>query len=84
MKLKLLATAAIAFAISAPLADAAGVKSMHKHYVRAPRHVVSPGTPYGRNDPYEVWVAGTYVGRDPDPRIRDAMIREFSHNLSNR
>src|ERR1700722_1419208 len=60
MKLKLLATIAIAAAISAPLADAASVKSKHKHYVRSPRQVVSPETQYGHNDPYEVWVAGTY------------------------
>ena len=84
MKLTLLATAAIAAVITAPLADAASAKSTHKHYVRAPRHAVSPETQYGPNDPYAVWVAGTYVGRDPDPRIRDAMIREFYHNLSNR
>jgi hypothetical protein len=84
MKLKLLATAAVAIAISAPLADAASVKTTHKHYVRAPRHVVSPETPYGPNDPYAVWVAGTYVGRDPDPRVRNMMIREFYHGLGNR
>jgi hypothetical protein len=84
MKLKLLATIAIAAVISAPTADAASVRSKHKHYARSPRQVVSPETQYGHGDPYEVWVAGTYVGRDPDPRIRDAMIREFYHNLSNR
>jgi hypothetical protein len=81
MKLKLLATATIAVAICASLADATTVKSKHKHYVRAPHQAVAPQ--YGPNDPYAVWVAGTYVGRDPDPRIRDAMIREFYHNLDN-
>jgi hypothetical protein len=44
----------------------------------------SPEAKYPPNDPYAVWVAGTYVGRDPDPRVRDAMIREFYHNLNNR
>lgn len=29
------------------------------------------------NDPNAVFVAGTYVGSDPDPNIRAALIREF-------
>ena len=29
------------------------------------------------NDPNAVFVGGTYVGSDPDPNIRAALIREF-------
>jgi hypothetical protein len=31
---------------------------------------------HGPNDPHSVWCAGDYIGRDPDPAIRAAMIRE--------
>jgi hypothetical protein len=31
---------------------------------------------HGPNDPYSLWFAGDYIGRDPDPAIRAAMIRE--------
>jgi len=34
---------------------------------------------HGPNDPHSVWFAGDYIGRDPDPTIRAAMIRE-RHN----
>jgi hypothetical protein len=44
----------------------------------------TPESKYPASDPYAVWVAGTYVGRDPDPRVRAAMIREFNHNFDNR
>jgi hypothetical protein len=82
MKLKLVICAAAIVS----LASAAGAKSVHKRaHVRNPTPSIdSPEAKYGPNDPYAVWVAGTYVGRDPDPRIREALIREFYHNLSNR
>jgi hypothetical protein len=41
----------------------------------------SPEAKYPPSDPYAVWVAGTYVGRDPDPNVRAAMIREFYRNF---
>jgi hypothetical protein len=31
---------------------------------------------HGPNDPYSLWFAGDYIGRDPDPAIRAGMIRE--------
>lgn len=31
---------------------------------------------HGPNDPHSLWVAGDYIGRDPDAAIRAAMIRE--------
>jgi hypothetical protein len=85
MKPKLLISV-IAFSLlaSIPVANA-NAKYTHKRVqARAPTTSVdSPEVRY-RNDPYAVWVAGTYVGRDPDPRVRDSLIREFYHNLDNR
>jgi hypothetical protein len=84
MKSKLLISAVAALLLaSIPVANA---KYTHKRVqVRVPTtsSVESPEVRY-RNDPYAVWVAGTYVGRDPDPRVRDSLIREFYHNLDNR
>jgi len=80
-KFTLLTGVVIAFS----LAGVAAAKSPHKRvYVRPPTASVdSPEVRY-RNDPYAVWVAGTYVGRDPDPNVRAAMIREFNHLFDNR
>lgn len=83
MKSKLLiSVVAVLLVASIPVANA---KHTHKRVqARAPTTSVdSPEVRY-RNDPYAVWVAGTYVGRDPDPRVRDSLIREFYHNLDNR
>jgi hypothetical protein len=83
MKPKLLISViAVSMLASIPVNAA---KSTHKRVqARAPTTSVdSPEVRY-RNDPYAVWVAGTYVGRDPDPRVRDSLIREFYHNLDNR
>ena len=83
MNFKLLTTAVAVLSIASVTASAA--KSPHKraHVRAAVSSTDSPEARY-RNDPYAVWVAGTYVGRDPDPRVRDAMIREFYTNFSNR
>jgi hypothetical protein len=71
--------------IALSFAGVAAAKSPHKRvYVRPPVAAVdSPEARY-RNDPYAVWVAGTYVGRDPDPNVRAAMIREFNHLMDAR
>ena len=85
MKFKLLISV-LAVLLLAGISDAnANAKYTHKRVqVRVPTtSVESPEVRY-RNDPYAVWVAGTYVGRDPDPRVRDSLIREFYHNLDNR
>jgi hypothetical protein len=87
MKSKLLiSVATVLLLASIPVASAnANTKYTHKRVqVRVPATSAdSPEVRY-RNDPYAVWVAGTYVGRDPDPRVRDSLIREFYHNLDNR
>jgi hypothetical protein len=66
-------------------ATEAAAKSKHKR-VPAQTPAYSADSPEARyrNDPYAVWYAGTYVGRDPDPRVRASMIREFIHNFDSR
>jgi hypothetical protein len=65
---------------------AAIAKSTHKRPSPHPptRSVESPEVKYPPTDPYAVWVAGTYVGRDPDPNVRSSLIREFNRNNDNR
>jgi len=31
------------------------------------------------NDPDTVYVAGQYIGRDPDPNVRAALRRDWTH-----
>jgi hypothetical protein len=83
MKLKLLICIAAVLSLAGVTAGAA--KFTHKRpHARVPAWSVDSPEARHRNDPYAVWVAGTYVGRDPDPKIREALIREFYHNLNNR
>ena len=65
---------------------AAAAKSTLKRPSPPPpvRSIESPEAKYPPSDPYAVWVAGTYVGRDPDPNVRAAMIREFYRNFDSR
>ena len=65
---------------------AAVAKSIHKRPSPPPpvRSIESPEAKYPPADPYAVWVAGTYVGRDPNPNVRAAMIREFYSNFDSR
>lgn len=84
MKRKLIAVIAV---LSLAGVTVASAKSTHKRPlpprpVAAP--IASPEAKYPPSDPYAVWVAGTYVGRDPDPNVRSSMIREFYHNLDSR
>jgi hypothetical protein len=57
-------------------------------FVAVPReiaHVIeSPESKYRPPTPYAVWVAGTYVGRDPDPNVRSTLMREFYRNYDDR
>jgi hypothetical protein len=58
-------------------------KKAHAHARALAPSIETPEAKYPKTDPYAVWVGGTYVGRDPDPNVRAAMIREFNHNLDN-
>jgi hypothetical protein len=82
-KLKLLV--GIVSAVSLLGVGGAAAKSKHKQvHAQTPAYSAdSPEARY-RNDPYAVFYAGTYVGRDPDPRVRASMIREFIHNFDSR
>jgi hypothetical protein len=64
---------------------AAIAKSTHKYRSPPPaaRSIETPEAKYPPSDPYAVWVAGTYVGRDPDPNIRAALIRDFYRYMDN-
>ena len=83
MKRKLIAVVAV---LSLAGVTVASAKSTHKRPPPRPRapSIESPEAKYPPTDPYAVWVAGTYVGRDPDPKIRDSMIREFYFNNDSR
>jgi hypothetical protein len=76
MKFKLLV---VALALSLATIPANAEKHPRKRlHVRASTpSMETPEAKYPPSDPYAVWVAGTYVGRDPDPRVRTEMIREF-------
>jgi hypothetical protein len=65
---------------------AAVAKSTRKHPSPPPqaRSIETPEAKYPPSDPYAVWVAGTYVGRDPDPNVRAAMIRDFYRYFDSR
>jgi hypothetical protein len=70
--MKLAIFSVLMFALIASSADA---KSLKKHATP-----VQPADRYfdaahGANDPYSLWLAGDYVGRDPDLSILGAMKR---------
>jgi hypothetical protein len=81
MPLKFVAVLIAAVLFVAGAVGAVEAKSKHraKPGVRAPRYVVVP-----QRDPYAVYYAGTYVGSDPDPRIRAGLLREFMQQMGNR
>jgi hypothetical protein len=69
--MKMMITAAFALALIATAAIAESLKA----------ELITPRDRYfdaahGPNDPFSLWFAGDYIGRDPDPGIRAAMIRE--------
>jgi hypothetical protein len=82
MKSQLIAVIAVVMLANMTAATA---KSTHKRPSPAPsaRSIETPEAKYPPSDPYAVWVAGTYVGRDPDPNIRAAMIRDFYRYFDN-
>jgi hypothetical protein len=71
MKLALMVAAVVASVTIAAPADAAAKKSK-KLVRRAPIAAVQARP---ASDPYEVYVGGELIGRDPDPGIRSYMMR---------
>jgi len=79
MPLRTIAVLVAALLAATAAASAAAATKMKRHPKRAPRYIMVPPP-----DPYAVYVAGTYVGSDPDPRIRASLIREFYQRMQNR
>jgi hypothetical protein len=75
-----LVIAAAALALMATNADAKSPKA--RVIIRtADRVMAQPPDRYfdaahGPDDPHSLWLAGDYIGRDPDPRIRTSMSRD--------
>jgi len=79
----MIVAAAVALVLIATSAIAEPVKTrpIDQTKTHSARVIVTPRDPYfdavyGPNDPYSLWVAGDYTGRDPEPTIRAAMIHE--------
>ncbi len=80
----LVATLALAVAITTPvfIGSAAGqtankektAKRVPNEQVRVQKRVYSP---YSSDPSYDVYVNGTYIGSDPDPRIRWTLKKEY-------
>ena len=72
MKLAVVVAALVASIVFAAPADAAVKKKRKQVAARAGVTAVQsqPGA-----HPYDVYVSGEYIGRDPDPAIRSYMIR---------
>ena len=87
----LVAAAALAVAIALP-AFAPGQQAQAQTYAKeqtathkvkkvkkakAPKRIVRNGSPYSTNPAHDAYVNGTYVGSDPDPRIRWQLKKEY-------
>jgi len=48
-----------------------------KKKVKTQRRVVRSGSPYSTDPTHDAYVNGTYVGSDPDPRIRWQLKKEY-------
>jgi hypothetical protein len=82
MPLKAILTCAIAICISSA-AIAAAKKHEHRG-VSAPNSVAGQsGFRNPCDDPYAACAGGTYIGRDPDARVRARMISDFQSGAPN-
>jgi len=76
MKLVVAITAALAL-----IGTSAIAKSVRQSTAAPPAHRTPPpadryfDAAHGPNDPHSLWLAGDYIGRDPDQGIRAAMMR---------
>jgi hypothetical protein len=77
-------SSALAIAVVLSLPGLASAKSRHHwhHFGVAPIGAVQPCYPAPAClSPYAVFSAGTYVGSDPDPRIRAQMLYDFNRGV---
>ena len=84
----LLAATAVAVAIALP-AFAPGQQAQAQSYskqqttthkvkkAKTHKRVVRNGSPYSTDPAHDAYVNGTYVGSDPDPRIRWQLKKEY-------
>jgi hypothetical protein len=72
IKMKLMILTATALALIATTANA---KSVKKSLAPPPADRYFDAA-HGPDDPHSVWLAGDYVGRDPDLAIRATMTRQ--------
>jgi hypothetical protein len=75
MKLMIVTTTALAVIATMTAFSGLGVAKSAKN-IAAPLRDSYFDAAHGPNDPFSVWFAGDYIGRDPDLAIRAAMIRE--------
>jgi hypothetical protein len=76
--MKLMIVTATALALNATMATCSSSTRVEKSAKSdaAPQRDRYFDSAHGPDDPYSLWVAGDYIGRDPDPMIRGAMIRD--------
>jgi hypothetical protein len=79
MKLMIVAAAALVLIATSAIAEPLYRRTindprLHRVIVPPPDHYFDAA--HGPSDPYSLWFAGDYIGRDPDPAIRAAMLRE--------
>jgi hypothetical protein len=78
MRLSTLMTCTLIVALAGGVAYA---ESKHPKQQRASVARIAPADPCA--DPYAVCSAGTYVGRDPDPRVRMQILWDFQSGMAN-
>ena len=79
MKVILLTTTAAAILASLP--DSALARHRHHYLVPPPYESAYVYGPPICGSPYAVCSAGTYVGSDPDPRMRAQMLADYNRGV---
>jgi hypothetical protein len=78
--MKLLVLTTVAVAALASLTDAALAKHRH-HPLRPDAGVTVYGSGPGAYAPQSVYSGGTYVGTDPDPRMRAQLLTDYNRGV---
>ena len=79
MNLKMVVAAFAALSLLSVAAQATPKKLRSAGSAGRVRAKSLPPADVNRRDPNAVYFAGTYVGSDPDPRVRAQMLREAPH-----